>query len=286
MDAISRRWFIGSGLAACTRYSWANPLGLPIGLQLYSVAAELQADFAGTLKQVAAIGYTQVEFAGFGSRSAAEIRQAIDAAGLKGIGAHYSVSDLEPDAAKAIAYAHDLGLHYMICSFPKIADPAGPPAITLDDWKWNADFFNRIGEATRKASIRFGYHNHNVDFRRFGSETGLDALIRMTDPTLVTLEMDCGWVAAAGEDPVHYLTAYPDRFRLLHVKDVRPGFPPNTNMKIETAELGRGVLDWKRIFAAAKQAGVTRYYVELEPPHRRAALDEVRANYDFLRRLS
>lgn len=111
--------------------------------------------------------------------------------------------------------------------------------------------------------------------------TGFDLLLNLTDPALVTFEMDTGWVAAAGRDPVRYLEDPPGRFRLMHAKDLKPS-PPSTNLEMVPADLGQGRLDWKAIFAAAKASGLHRYYVEQEPPFPNGQLASAKANFAFV----
>lgn len=308
---ISRRTFLqksAMSLAAATGYLstgpvrlHADPLGLPIGLQLYTVKDELEKDFDGTLRQVGAIGYKEVEMAGFYNKKPAEILEALEAAGLRCTSAHYPLIELQISLDEKIAFAKELGLKYMICSFPWIADPSRFQAgakdqmdfvramwngMTLDDWKWNAEQFNKAGEQTKKAGIQFGYHNHNLEFKAFDGVVALDELLRQTDAEFVTWQLDCGWATAAGQDSVAYLTKYPGRFALLHVKDVKPGFKPTTGLEeTHTTEVGHGAIDWKKIFVAAKKAGVKGYFVEQEGPFAKPPLEAIKISYNYLHKL-
>jgi sugar phosphate isomerase/epimerase len=100
---------------------------------------------------------------------------------------------------------------------------AGP---TVDDWKKNIDTFNKIGDLCKKSGLTFGYHNHNLEFRKIGEVVPYDLLLKETDPALVSMEMDIGWVVAGGADPVAYLTKYPARYSAVHIKDLKsPAFP-------------------------------------------------------------
>jgi sugar phosphate isomerase/epimerase len=158
-------------------------------------------------------------------------------------------------------------------------------SFTADDWRWNTEQFNKIGAQVKKAGLQFGYHNHGVEFREFDGKIAFDELLHNTDPDLVVMEMDCGWVANAGFDPVDYLTRYPKRFHLLHVKDLQKGFKANTGFDIHGTEIGHGTLDWPRIFKAAKSSGVKGYFVEQEPPYARPPLEEIKISYDYLHQL-
>jgi sugar phosphate isomerase/epimerase len=310
-NPCSRRTFLRTtlaGAAALTALAdWpangkANPLGLPIGLQLYTVRDQLQKDFDGTLKQVAAAGYQEVEMAGFYNRTAAEVRKSLEAAGLSCPSAHYPLAELMSGLDDKISYAKDLGLQYMICAFPWVADPsrfktasnnmmaralALANGLTLDDWKWNAEQFNRIGEQTKKAGIQFGYHNHDLEFKKFDGVMGYDEILNKTDPKLVTLELDCGWMAVAGHDPAAYLRKYPTRYSMLHVKDELNLSKPTTSLLGASAtELGRGKIDYKPIFEAAKGAHITHYFVEQEAFPDAPVFEAIKIDCDYLRNLS
>lgn len=281
----------------------ADPLGLPVGLQLFTVRNLLAKDFEGTLHKVAAAGYREVEAAGFYDRTAAQVKQSLQSAGLRCPSAHYPLFDLMQNTEDKIAYAHELGLQYMICSFPALPHPpkidpksknvgaqlnAMIAGMSLDDWKWNAEQFNRIGEQTRKAGIQFGYHNHDIEFRKYGATTAYDELLRLTDPQLVTMEMDCGWVEVAGHDPVAFLKKFPNRYSMLHVKDETMISPPQTSMnpRGSSIELGRGKIDYKRILAAAQATGhIRHYFVEQEEFPDLPVLQAIRADYQYLHHL-
>jgi sugar phosphate isomerase/epimerase len=296
MRSISRRGFLArgaaaiGGISAIARRAAADPIGLPIGLQLYTVREQAGKDFEGTLKKVAEIGYQEVELYSFFDRKAAEVRRALDDAGLKCVSAHYGVPALSEGLAAKIDFAKELGLQFMICPFPGFADPsrarggsASSDALTLDDWKWNADLFNKVGDEAKRAGLRFGYHNHHIEFREFGGVTAFDELLRRTDPGLVTIELDCGWVKVAGLDPADLIARHASRVGLLHVKDVKAGPAPSTRFgpPVPFAEVGRGSIDWRKVFEAAKKAGVRRYYVEQDTTER-PPLEAIKISRDYL----
>jgi len=274
----------------------ADPLGLPIGLQLYSLRELLPTDFEGTLKQIAAAGYTEVEAAGFYAMSAQDFKQSMDTAGLRCVSAHYPLAMLQPQLESILAYAKQLGLQYVVCSSPSLKDPSrvrlSPKdpgyhddwvqAFTLDDWKWNAEQYNQIGSRVKAEGMHFGYHNHTTEFRKLGKVVAYDELMRLTDPDLVTFEMDCGWVAVAGYSPVEYLTKYPTRISMLHVKDFDL---KNRKEPLQSTELGHGTIDYRPIFEAAKKGGhMTHYFVEQEefdmPP-----LEAIKVDAEYMRNL-
>jgi sugar phosphate isomerase/epimerase len=302
MTGISRRNFLKTAsasaavAAACIDASWlmANPLGLPLGLQLYSVRDLLPNDYEGTLKQLSAIGYREVEAAGFFGHSAADVKKAMEQAGLHCVSAHYSYVDLMPKLDEIVQFGKALGLGYIICAAPGL--PAGShatsadgkinrDAMTLDDWRWNAEQFNKIGERVNAAGIKFGYHNHTGEFRALNGVVIYDELLRLTDPTKVTMELDCGWMIVGGKNPVDYLTRYPTRISMLHVKDFKLASAAGSDAAPPpSAELGRGSIDYRPIYKAAEKAHITHAFIEQEqydmPP-----MDALKIDADYIKDL-
>ncbi|MCU1297083.1 MAG: sugar phosphate isomerase/epimerase [Acidobacteriaceae bacterium] len=302
MTPISRRNFLKTASGAIAVGAiWksapmlhANPLGLPLGLQLYSVRAQIAKDYEGTLQQVAAAGYKEVESAGYFGHRAAEVKAAMGKAGLNCVSAHYSLTDLEAHLDDILVFNKAVGVKYIICSSPAFspsrvkagADFKNVAAnINLDDWKWNAEQFNRIGEKVKTEGMQFGYHNHTMEFREEKGVVPFEELLRLTDPKNVTIEMDCGWVAVAGRDPAEYLKRYPTRISLLHVKDFKLNGPATVLNPPPSTELGRGTIDYHRIFAAAKKGNIQHYFVEQEefdmPP-----FEALKVDAEYIRNLN
>ena len=291
---VSRRQFVtGTAVATlglATRASFANPFGLPLGIQLYSVRKEMAENFDGALAGVAEAGFTEVEAAALPKKPAKEIRASLDKAGLRCVSAHHPFRDLHANFEETVAYDKELGCQFLICSSPsfRTPPPAGShPAMALDDWHYMAEQFNVMGEKTLASGVHFGYHNHTPEFAATEGKTPLLELIRLTDAKNVTFELDCGWMIAAGLNPVDYFKNYPGRYRMIHVKDFLPGAKPTTSLDPENrpsgTELGRGHIDYKPIFAAAAAAGVEYYFSEQEPPIvGMTALDAAKINYDYM----
>ncbi len=300
----SRREFLIQGATAITAATlisgnplrlMANPLGRPGGLQLYTVMEQLQNNFDSTLAQVSAIGYKEVELAGFLGKKPAEFKKSLDNAGLHCASVHIPGAG---STQKAMDYAVGMGANYIISSvtlpqravmapgkFDRAAFMAVLSSLTPDDYKSIAERCNRMGEQAKKAGLQFGYHNHNFEFKPLGGQIGYDEILKDTDPGLVKFELDCGWMVAAGHDPVAYLNKFPGRYRLLHVKDFKPTTAPSLGLDARpvAAELGRGHIDYKPIFAAAKKSAVEWYYVEQEPPFlEMPALEAIKVDYDYL----
>jgi sugar phosphate isomerase/epimerase len=225
------------------------------------------------LQQVAAAGYREVETAGYFGRSAAQVKQSMDKAGLNCVSTHYSLADLQPHLDDVLVFTKALGVKYLICSSPSFSPARAKTAgdfknvaenINLDDWKWNAEQFNHVGEKVKAEGMQFGYHNHTMEFQEEKGVVPFEELLRLTDPKNVTIEMDCGWVAVAGRDPAEYLKRYPNRISLLHVKDFKLNGPATVLNPPPSTELGRGTIDYHKIFAAAKNANIQHYFVEQE----------------------
>ena len=282
MIASSRRDFLKtSGMvaaAACASARlMADPLPVPIGLQLYSVRDLLPKDFDGTLHQVSEAGYKEVEAAGYFDKTAAEWKHAMDQAGLHCVSTHHPLPMLKQKEDELIEYANEVGMRYMICSSPMHRDPAGKGPMTLDDWHWVADEFNRIGAKVKSAGMQFGYHNHMGEFDKENGVVFYDELIAKTDPKFVAFEMDCGWVYAAGSNPLAYLKRFPQRIQMLHVKCMSRG----NDGKYHSVVMGRGFPDYHPIFALA--TGLKHYFVEQEE-FTRDPMGELRLDADFMKR--
>ncbi len=275
MRPVTRRGFIGGAAAVAavssTKFTFATPLGLTPGIQLYSVRQQMAQDFEGTLAAVREAGYVEVESAAMPKKPAAEIRRALDQAGLKCVSAHHSFADVTRDLDATTEFEKTIGVSYIICPGPGRKSPlvsgqkAGPLAI--DDWKYNAEEFNKTGEKLKEVGITFGYHNHWVEFKPVDDKVPFEELLEFCEPDKMTFEMDMGWVKVAGQDPAALMKKYPHRFSMLHVKDFH--LPPNisfaTHEDAKVTELGRGSIDYRPIFAqAAENQKITHAFVEQE----------------------
>lgn len=266
-----------------------GPLGKPIGLQLYTVREDANKDLLGTLKKLQAIGFREVETAGFYGKSGKELRKLLADHGMTAPSAHSSMGDIQKNMQKLVDGAAEVGAKYFICAFPAL--PPGVTAsgndglakvMTLDHWKWNAEQLNKLGEMAKKAGVQAGYHNHNIEFRSFNGVVAFDELLKWTDPSLVTIELDLAWVVTAGVDPVTYLKNHANRISLLHVKDLRKDAETTvTELKSQTVEIGRGKIDWKRIFAACDPKQVKHYFVEQEN-FTGPTVEATRVSYEYL----
>jgi len=288
MNTISRRQFLqeaGLGLAAGAFEAQllANPYNLPIGLQLYTVRDHLDKDLEGTLARVAEIGYREVEIGSFNfyGRKPAELRRIIASHGLKVFSMHFTEPQLQSGLARCIAQAKECGLSYL-----GLASLEGKSRASLEAVKRDAEWFNQVGESAQRAGCRFFYHGHNFDYAQVDGAVIYDELIRRTDPKLVSFQLDCFWCVRAGKDPVDYFHRFPGRFPQLHIKDLKPGFAPTTGEGPSAfTEVGQGIIDWKKIFRAAKEGGLRHFYVEQDECDR-DSLESARISYNYLHNLN
>src|SRR5438105_1411418 len=269
----TRREFMGGAISAAAfamlaKKALANPLGLPLAIQLYSVREQMAQDLDMALAAVAAAGFVEVEAAALPKKSAKEIRASLDKAGLHCVSAHHPFADLAPRLDELAAYDKELGATYMICSSPGHRTPAAgsPQAFSLDDWRYNAEKFNEFSDRAAKLGIQFGYHNHIHEFAMVDSVLPYEELLKLTDPKKVTFELDCGWARVAGHDPIELMQNHPYRFSMLHVKDFHlkeVAASPDHEPKV--TELGRGDIDYRPVVAQAKKNQRVRHaFVEQE----------------------
>jgi len=265
---LTRRQFVENSAAGAVAFAlhpaaFAKAAGRPLGVQLYTVRSLVANDLPGTLAAIRKIGYDNVEaFAAQYKMSAKDLRAAILDAGLTVPSAHFGYDGFE----SKFDYAKELGVECMICSMiPKtVADSA-------EGYKRAAEQYNKWGEQARKMGLRFGFHNHDVEFRPYGSVTGFDVLMQNTDPALVQWQMDCYWVAEAGRDPVAMLRRYGHRMMSLHLKDRKPGVPTSFDTGPDAAhftEVGEGTLDWPAILRLAAEDHIPYMFVEQDQTDR------------------
>jgi sugar phosphate isomerase/epimerase len=260
---VNRRTFLQRTAAGLAGLGLPRPAGgFPrlsgldrIGVQLYTVRDAVERDLEGTLTRVAAIGYQEVEFAGYAGRTAAQVRDAVRRAGLSAPSAHVPLADLGPGWNRILDDAHTVGHRYLV--IPWLDEKQRP---NLDAYRRIADRLNRAGEAASRAGLRLAYHNHDFEFTPMENRLPYDVLLESTDPGYLQLELDLYWITKGGQDPLAYFARWPGRFRLVHVKD--SAGPPEHHM----ADVGAGTIEWARIFAHRKQAGIEHFFVEHDDP--------------------
>jgi sugar phosphate isomerase/epimerase len=294
---LSRRSFLvsaGAGLAAGSLVSrtafGAHPGHIPLGIQLWTVKDEAAKDLEGTLRKVYAAGFREIEFAGFYGKTAAEIGKLMKDIGFSLVSMHANAGDISKKGDQIIADAKTLGLKYVVCSSPGVAPEKEKlpweermKSVDLNDWKWNADLFNKFGKQVSDAGMTFGYHNHSAEFKKFDGQTAFDYLFANTDAKHVKIELDIGWVVVAQEDPIALLNKYQGRVVALHVKDVAKRGADGKEPA--SVALGEGVVDWKKVLGTAKANGVKAFFYEQEAPYTRPVLESVKISGEYLQKL-
>jgi sugar phosphate isomerase/epimerase len=295
---LSRRSFLvsaGAGVAAGTlmgRAAFADHHGkIPLGIQLWTVKSEAEKDLVGTLKKVYAAGFRDIEFAGYYGKSPAELGKMMRDMGFNLVSTHAGAGDIAKNGAQIIADAKALGLKYIVCSSPgvtpekeKLPWEERMKAVDMKDWQWNAELFDKFGKQVSAAGMKFGYHNHSAEFKMNEGKPILEWLFDVTDKEHVKSELDVGWAASAGVDPVPFLEKYKDRVIALHVKDVAKRTSPDKEPA--SVALGEGTVDWKKVLATAKKNGTKAFFYEQEEPFTRPILDSVKISGDYLTKLA
>ncbi len=293
MRRMNRRTFLQTSAAAATTAACSSSLTVSLpaaahkldrfGLQLYTVRTIAKTDFAGTLAQVAAVGYKEVELAGFWDHSPKDFRAALDQAGLVAPSGHVDYALVANKWPETLDAAHVIGQKFIVCPWIDEKQRKEPNG---DGWKRAAELFNRAGEASQKAGLHFAYHQHTFEFEpgaRFDGKLPYDYLLDSTDPKFVQFEMDLCWATVGGADPLQYFAKYPGRFPMVHVKDWKGHEGTFGDEKKYMTSVGDGAIDWKRLLEGCRKAGVQHYFVENDVPP--SPIDNIRASYTYLREL-
>lgn len=248
-----------------------------LGLQLYTVRELMKEDPIQTLRDVAAIGYDEVEFAGYHGVETGDLRKILDDLGMTTPSAHWMPSmftgGIEPIAAElseALEDAQTMGHEYLV--LPWIDDN---DSLTMNDYRAIADTCNQIGEQCRQAGIQLAYHNHAFEFRAIDGILPMDLLLSETDADLMQWEMDFFWVVDGGQQPLEYIERQAGRISLCHVKD--------RSASGEMVDVGKGTIDFARIFARSGLAGLQHYFVEHDNPA--DPMETIRASFGHLTQL-
>ena len=281
---LTRRKFIGSTALTAGALATAGairtnaaPLGLPIGFQVYPIRELLAKDFEGTLRRMAALGYQNVEMcsppgyvsSGFGplvSLKASEMRRIIQSAGLKCESCHYSFQELKENLDERMAFAKELGLTQMVASGFWLK-----PEARLADWLQACDEINKIGARAKQAGLQLGFHNHHFEFKQLEGVLIYDAILGRLDPDVIKMQFQVA-VVNVGYQAATYFTKYPGRFISMHLSDW------SAADKQKAVPIGLGMVDWPKLFAAAKTGGVKNYFVEMD-------FDTLKPSADFLRQM-
>jgi sugar phosphate isomerase/epimerase len=246
------------GIMGCTA-----PAKKDFGFQVWTIKDKLILNFAPTLKEMAAMGYTQVEMcsplgytsSGFGplnSMSGAEMKKIIDDSGLKCVSSHYGMGELRDSLDNRIEWAKQLGMKQMVCSSFWL-----PEGATVDEYRKACEELNAIGEKTKAAGIQMVFHNHHMEFEKRGEELIYEEMMKVLNPDLVKMQFQVA-VVNIGYKAADYFRKYPGRFQSAHLADW-------SKAKDAQVPIGQGDIDWKDFFEAAKVGGVQNFFVEMDP---------------------
>lgn len=300
-SSMSRRRFLSRAASVAAAPSLlsiasspkANPLGLPIGFQGYDARFLLMKNWHDGWKTLRDIGFQSVDlvsFKGYGYEHSAlanmparQIKETLDSFGILCENCQFYYSELHDAFDEKMRFSHELRLKNIICA------PAPNRTKTADDWKWQADQLNKLGEKVKQVGFQLGYHNHDLEFMPVNGVRPYDILMAHTDPKLVTFQIDVGNLTFGGADAIEYLQKYTPRYFSMHAKDYLPG---RTSVPV-----GKGILDWKRIFQIASKAPIQNYFAEVAaygvgtlhgvPANAwpTDSLDQLRQSYIFLHNL-
>ncbi len=243
------------------------------GVQLYTFRKEMMVDAKGTLQRIASLGIKQIESARsekghYYGLTPKEMKQACSDLGMTLRSGHVHIDD---KWQQTLNEAAESGQEYVICS----TMPADGQ--TVDNYKKVAETFNKAGEACKKLNLKFGYHNHEYEFESDKGEVLYDVLLKSTDPDLVHMELDLGWVIVAGKDPLDYFNNFKARFPLWHLKDM-------DMVKKQSTEFGKGGLDIVQMLKHGKESGMKYFFVEQEE-YVNTPFESMKENMDFLAKL-
>jgi len=275
-DTLSRRGFMqyGAGALAVLCLPLSKVLGktkIPIALQLYSVRNECQKDFEKTVAAVAKMGYRGVEFAGYFDRTANQVKDMLNANGLKCAGTHIQLNALIGDELKkTVEFNRVIQNKFLIV-------PSLPEARrgTKQAWLETAKLFNELAEKVKPYGMQVGYHNHTAEFKPMDGEIPMELFAGNTNKDVIT-QLDIGWATAAGADPAAFLKKYPGRALTVHVKEY--------SSKNREAFIGEGEVNWNVVFQVCETAAGTEWYV-VEDERRTLQLEGVETDLKNLKKM-
>ena len=304
LGALAMTPVTGFGEGASQRKAFFAGTGLPIGLQVYTLGDEAGKDIDATFAAVAGMGYREIELPGLLGHEPTALAAAAKRADLQISSIHLPVMpmggpaglSLASDPASLADALGALGAQWAVAPIlllpadfrpqagESIADSISRSVAAAgeDIWKKTAALLNEKAHVLKPLGIKVGYHNHNLEFAPIGTTNGWDILWQETQADLVHFEVDIGWVATAGHDPVDFLRGTQGRVKLMHVKDVAADNPSGFGITMSPAEVGSGKLDWARILPEAWRSGVRHFFVEQEPPFRIERMEAARLSHAYL----
>lgn len=231
------------------------------GVQTYTFRKSFPKGIPQTLDSIKAMGFTEVE--GMTGTSPEEFRKLCDERGLSIPSTGTGYENLVKDPQAVANTANILGSKYVMTSWI----PHKRGEFNLDNAKKAVEDFNNAGKVLKENGVTFCYHVHGFEFQPYEGGTLMDYLIKNTNPEYVSFEMDILWTYFGGGDPVALLKKYGDRWKLLHVKDLKKGTPKDLTGGTSTENdvaLGTGEIDIAGIIREANKVGVKHFFIEDE----------------------
>ena len=244
-----------------------------VAMQMYTLRDLAKQDYAGTLRQVANLGYKAVQVSGFGNSNPKEIRKVLDDLELGSAGTHLGLALFEKEFETVVAHTKDLRAGYAIV--PSLPEDRRR---TADDWRRLGDLFSDFGRRLKAVGLGFAYHNHAFEFQKFDGRYGYDILFDSVDLEVVQTELDTYWVQYGGADPVQYLEKFAGHIQIVHLKDMGAG--PDRPM----VPVGDGILPWPKILAASKKGGAEFLCIEQDNCAPLSPLEAARRSLENCRR--
>lgn len=234
----------------------------PLGVQTYTFRRSIGNDPVKVLDTIKKLGFTEIEGGG-GRMHPAEFKKLCDERGISipSTGAGYE--DLVNKIDSVVWRAKILGANYVMCAWI----PHQNNVLTFENAKKAVEDFNRAGKILKENGLTFCYHAHGYEFQPYEDGTLLDYMIKNTNPEYVSFQMDIFWIQFGGGDPVALLKKYGNRWKTMHLKDMRKGTKKDltglTSVENDVT-LGTGELDLPAIFKEAKKVGIKHYFIEDE----------------------
>lgn len=224
-------------------------------IQLYSVRDHLDKDPDKTLKLLSAMGYVHVEMAGTAGLQPEVFKVLLDKHGLSAVSSHLPFEKVVEQTDSVIDEARLFDMEFIVVPWL-----GGDAFADAQAWQTAASHMNTAGAALRSAGIRLCYHNHAHEFVEYDGKTAFDHIFDNSDAANLGLELDTAWAAIGSSNVPELINRYSDRLPLLHLKDYRL----DSNGEPVLTELGHGIIKWRPILEAAKDAGVIWYIAELD----------------------
>ncbi|PST84409.1 sugar phosphate isomerase/epimerase [Pedobacter yulinensis] len=254
----------------------------PVGLQLYTLRDQLPKDVKGVIARVGAAGYKEVETYGFDLKTgfwgmpAKDFKTLLRDNGLHAASGHMGVDSFIETGNTDELKANIEAMKTLGASYVTVAWLGEQVRKSADDYKKISEKFNQAGEMAKASGLGLAYHNHDFEFHKHGDTTGYEIMLKNTDPKLVKFELDLYWAVRSGNHPTKLFGAHPGRFVMWHVKDMDKLKPENNT------EIGNGDIDFKEIFAKARQSGLEHFFVEQESNYRPNELDSIKVSFDYI----